>query len=281
MKYFARFYQKLFTMDESKYLPPKFSYALKDLASYYGVFEKYTKRPQSTSSASSSLSFKQFQLNNMESIDFMGKESDTEVRSSRHSPDAVVQPSVMSKLAKKAEAPAPIKRMAASSTRESRGRSMKRPRKVADRPTSSIHNNNIIITINKSFNLGGGKRHIAVMEDIYAGPRSKRRVAPSSSIPVSCKARNGRVGLRYNTSQRATRRSKSPPEEATMLEKMQGGDVNLSVIKEGGKRRSAGSSGNSSRTQTRSRERKCTRGTGGYFQLRKFMSMARGGGGQW
>eukprot|EP00826_Nyctotherus_ovalis_P014699 TRINITY_DN14112_c0_g1_i8.p1 TRINITY_DN14112_c0_g1~~TRINITY_DN14112_c0_g1_i8.p1 ORF type:complete len:279 (+),score=36.95 TRINITY_DN14112_c0_g1_i8:150-986(+) len=39
-KYFARFYQKIIESDKSKHLPPKFSFALKDLAGYYGVFQQ-------------------------------------------------------------------------------------------------------------------------------------------------------------------------------------------------------------------------------------------------
>ena len=35
-----KLYHRLFTQEEFKYLPPKFSYALKDLASDLGVFER-------------------------------------------------------------------------------------------------------------------------------------------------------------------------------------------------------------------------------------------------
>ena len=35
-----KLYNRLFTQEEFKYLPPKFSYALKDLASDLGVFER-------------------------------------------------------------------------------------------------------------------------------------------------------------------------------------------------------------------------------------------------
>ncbi len=35
-----KLYNRLFTQEEFKYLPPKFSYALKDLASDLGIFER-------------------------------------------------------------------------------------------------------------------------------------------------------------------------------------------------------------------------------------------------
>jgi hypothetical protein len=35
---FKKLYQKLAYSDNSKYLPPRFSYAVKDLAEYYGIF---------------------------------------------------------------------------------------------------------------------------------------------------------------------------------------------------------------------------------------------------
>ena len=39
-KHFRKLYNKLFIMEGSKYLPPKFSYALKDLAKHYDIFEQ-------------------------------------------------------------------------------------------------------------------------------------------------------------------------------------------------------------------------------------------------
>jgi hypothetical protein len=47
----------MFTMEEYKYLPPKFSYALKDLAKYFDVFEQ-TGRLSSISRQSSEQSLK-------------------------------------------------------------------------------------------------------------------------------------------------------------------------------------------------------------------------------
>lgn len=35
---FKKLYNKLSINDNSKYLPPRFSYAMKDLAEYYGIF---------------------------------------------------------------------------------------------------------------------------------------------------------------------------------------------------------------------------------------------------
>jgi hypothetical protein len=37
---FIKLYNRLFTQEDVKYLPPKFSYALKDLASDLGIFER-------------------------------------------------------------------------------------------------------------------------------------------------------------------------------------------------------------------------------------------------
>lgn len=39
-KHFRKLYNKLFIMEETKYLPPKFSYACKDIAKYFDVFER-------------------------------------------------------------------------------------------------------------------------------------------------------------------------------------------------------------------------------------------------
>ncbi len=57
IKYFSRFYQKLYELEESKHLPPKFSYALKDLATHFDVFEKLPSR-NSFSGSDSSFSFR-------------------------------------------------------------------------------------------------------------------------------------------------------------------------------------------------------------------------------
>lgn len=39
-KIFMKLYNRMFTMEEYKYLPPKYSFALKDLAIDFGVFER-------------------------------------------------------------------------------------------------------------------------------------------------------------------------------------------------------------------------------------------------
>ena len=51
-KLFMKLYNKMFVMEEYKYLPPKYSYALKDLAVDLGVYEKADTR--SIASANSS-----------------------------------------------------------------------------------------------------------------------------------------------------------------------------------------------------------------------------------
>lgn len=38
-KVLTKLYARLFTMEKVKYLPPKYSYAMKDLAEYLGIFE--------------------------------------------------------------------------------------------------------------------------------------------------------------------------------------------------------------------------------------------------
>ena len=38
-KVLTKLYARLFTMEKIKYLPPKYSYAMKDLAEYLGIFE--------------------------------------------------------------------------------------------------------------------------------------------------------------------------------------------------------------------------------------------------
>jgi hypothetical protein len=38
-KVLTKLYARLFTMEKVKYLPPKYSYAMKDLAEFLGIFE--------------------------------------------------------------------------------------------------------------------------------------------------------------------------------------------------------------------------------------------------
>lgn len=38
-KVLTKLYARLFTMEQTKYLPPKYSYAIKDLAEFLGIFE--------------------------------------------------------------------------------------------------------------------------------------------------------------------------------------------------------------------------------------------------
>jgi len=38
-KVLTKLYSRMFTMEQYKYLPPKYSYAMKDLAEYLGIFE--------------------------------------------------------------------------------------------------------------------------------------------------------------------------------------------------------------------------------------------------
>jgi hypothetical protein len=38
-KVLTKLYARLFTMEQFKYLPPKYSYSLKDLAEFLGIFE--------------------------------------------------------------------------------------------------------------------------------------------------------------------------------------------------------------------------------------------------
>ena len=54
-RYFCKFYRNLFKAEEQKHLPPKFSYAVRDLATFYGVFEKSEKAAMT--SISSNVSF--------------------------------------------------------------------------------------------------------------------------------------------------------------------------------------------------------------------------------
>ena len=50
----------MYTLEELKYLPPKFSYALKDLAQHFGCYEKAEKGDKSLLSTNSSfVSYKQ------------------------------------------------------------------------------------------------------------------------------------------------------------------------------------------------------------------------------
>lgn len=55
-KYFSRFYAKLRSLEEGKHLPPRFSFAVKDLAKHLGVLDKPVVAARS--SVSSELSFR-------------------------------------------------------------------------------------------------------------------------------------------------------------------------------------------------------------------------------
>lgn len=59
----TKLYARLFTMEQVKYLPPKYSFAMKDLAEYLGIFEitedqiKSQKGGSDYSETSSNLSY--------------------------------------------------------------------------------------------------------------------------------------------------------------------------------------------------------------------------------
>jgi len=60
-KVLTKLYSRLFTMEQVKYLPPKYSYALKDLAEFLGIFEiledQIKKRNGDVSETSSNISY--------------------------------------------------------------------------------------------------------------------------------------------------------------------------------------------------------------------------------
>ena len=60
-KVLTKLYARMFTMEKVKYLPPKFSYALKDLADFLGIFEitdeMISSRKSEVSDTSSNLSY--------------------------------------------------------------------------------------------------------------------------------------------------------------------------------------------------------------------------------
>ncbi len=64
-KYFKKFYERIVVLDENKYLAPRFSAALKDLAVHFGIFESPSRGlSPSASSTSSNMSFCHFQAKN-------------------------------------------------------------------------------------------------------------------------------------------------------------------------------------------------------------------------
>ncbi len=54
-KYFRKLYQRLAAFESNKHLPPKYSYAVKDLATHFGVFAD-PGLPMSGSSSNASFS---------------------------------------------------------------------------------------------------------------------------------------------------------------------------------------------------------------------------------
>ncbi len=61
-RYFTKFYQRLFSLEDDKHLPSKYSCALKELAMHYGIFEKLPDKRcgcnnSSTTSSTANLSF--------------------------------------------------------------------------------------------------------------------------------------------------------------------------------------------------------------------------------
>jgi hypothetical protein len=52
-------------MEENKYLPPKYSYALRDLATDYGVFEKLDNQSVISGASSTNISIKTMSAFNM------------------------------------------------------------------------------------------------------------------------------------------------------------------------------------------------------------------------
>ncbi len=55
VRHFTRLFQRLLTFEEHKHMPPKHSFALKDLALHYGVFEKMDVSLLSNTSSNVSL----------------------------------------------------------------------------------------------------------------------------------------------------------------------------------------------------------------------------------
>ena len=55
---FQKLYGKLFYMEDQKYLPPKYSYALRDLATDYGIFEKFETQSMRSGASSTNISIK-------------------------------------------------------------------------------------------------------------------------------------------------------------------------------------------------------------------------------
>ncbi len=62
-KYFCKLYARLYALDTNKCLPPRYSYAVKDLATFYGIFEQPSEAAEhSLSSISSDVSIHQLSL---------------------------------------------------------------------------------------------------------------------------------------------------------------------------------------------------------------------------
>ncbi len=57
-RHFSKLYTRLLMHEESKHMPPKYSYAMKDLADFYGIYEKLD--PGALTSISSNLSFSHY-----------------------------------------------------------------------------------------------------------------------------------------------------------------------------------------------------------------------------
>ncbi len=301
-KYFTKFYQRLFLMDETKYLAPKFSYALKDLATYCGIFEKVTHAPRSTSSSTSS--FQQFQLNMNNTDPLLQLGSEEKPRSSHRSPEprgrGLDQPSRGKAPVRGGSQRTPLGAVSSHSSSSANKSRIGKKRDPATSP-ATIHNNNIIITINKSFNLTGADRpqvrnnkHLSEMKNVYSGSKPRRRPFNGArTTPLGTKPGNdrGRLGLKYGT-QRVKPTSAaevSPPydsfgtskhrgaEEEELLRKLEGQSIDanysdLEVIREDPRNQ-----------RTRGKPapgRNGAHSSGAYFAYKRLVPATRGGG-QW
>lgn len=231
-KYFARFYQKLYQMDELKYLPPRFSYAMKDLATHYGIYEKAPNHgPRSVSSASSNLSFQQIQFNNSPFTDSECVPSDPLNTSSikkkttpeLNKSDYYCPDEKNSKFNSRGKQQPPVKgyrqQQRAAKAYLSKGRKPSSKPPVKDH-RATIHNNNIIITINKSFNMGNdarnpsgpkpdpqrGKNASNAMNSIYSSSSKPRRGPNNTRISPTRGYQQqrpgdtqGKIGVKYMT----------------------------------------------------------------------------------
>jgi len=178
-------------MDEFKHLQPHFSYAVKDLAIHYNIFEKL---PASNSrgkafSTTSSNSFDQLRINTpgFSDSDSAITENNVTIPAKRPTPDLRKQ---LQGKNKRTKTVSPY--LHQTQKRVQTGGTISNKEKLLNQSVQhpTIHNNNIIITINKSFNVTPNSK--SNKSNAYIPKNNTRKISPMHNS-------RGKLSLKYAT----------------------------------------------------------------------------------